>query len=67
MEFLDDNLLSLVTFLPLATGMALLVTSVLSNLVGIRGFPALAWRGAAVASTTVTFLLSLRLFRGRPS
>jgi NADH-quinone oxidoreductase subunit M len=63
MAALDDNLLTLVTFLPLATAVVLLATSLVSNLIGSRGVPALVWRWVAVASTSVTFLLSLRLFQ----
>jgi NADH-quinone oxidoreductase subunit M len=53
MNVVDSNLISLVTFLPLATGLILLV---------LRGLPSSAWRGIAFASTTLTFLLSLQLF-----
>jgi len=55
MTFLDHHLLSVITFLPLATGIALLV---------LRGLPEVAWRGIALASTVVTFVLSVQLFVG---
>ncbi len=56
---LESNLLTILTFLPLATGVVLLVASVL---LGSRGLPAAVWRGAGLAGTLVTFLLSVQLF-----
>ena len=53
MDYLDAHLLTLVTFLPLATGVALLAAPRL---------PASLWRAIGLASTVATFLLSLRLF-----
>jgi NADH-quinone oxidoreductase subunit M len=49
----ESHLLSTVTFLPLATAIGLLF---------VPRAPELAWKGVALASTTVTFLLSLVLF-----
>jgi NADH-quinone oxidoreductase subunit M len=60
--FVDQNLLSLVTFLPLATGLALLATSAVGSVTGWRGLPDLVWRAAALAGTAASFLLSLVLF-----
>ncbi len=62
MGLIDENLLTLITFFPLVTGLGLLATSVLATMLGARGMPAPLWRGLALASTTLTFLLSLRLF-----
>ncbi len=53
---LDDSLLTLITFLPLLTALGLLSVGSLANL------SAPVWRGVALASTLVTFLLSVRLF-----
>jgi NADH-quinone oxidoreductase subunit M len=55
MGYFEESLLTLVTFLPLATGL-LLAVPVLNQL------PDRVWRGIALASTVLTFLLSLRLF-----
>ncbi len=54
MGYLDDNLISLVTFLPLATALGLLAPRVFG-----RDLPSDIWRGMALAMTTLTFLLSL--------
>jgi NADH-quinone oxidoreductase subunit M len=53
MGLLDAHLLTLVTFLPLATGLVLLV---------LHRLPERTWRLAALGGTTATFLLSLRLW-----
>jgi NADH-quinone oxidoreductase subunit M len=50
------DLLTLITFLPLAVGLLLLP-------LGSR-LPDTVWRGAGLAATTATFLLSLRLWTG---
>jgi len=50
----DAHLVSLVTFLPLATALLLLLAN--------RRLSETAWRVAALAGSGVTFLLSLRLF-----
>ncbi|MEE9607962.1 MAG: NADH-quinone oxidoreductase subunit M [Myxococcota bacterium] len=62
MGLLDEYLLSFITFFPLATGVGLLATSALASLRGSAGLPAPLWRAVALGSTTLTFLLSLRLF-----
>ena len=62
MGFLDENLLSIITFFPLVTALALLATSVLGTFLGTKGLPTPLWRAIAVACTTITFLLSLHLF-----
>ncbi|RIL05812.1 MAG: NADH-quinone oxidoreductase subunit M [Proteobacteria bacterium] len=54
MDLLDGRLLTIVTFLPLATGLVLLVL--------LRGLPERVWKIVALASTTLTFLLSLLLW-----
>ena len=55
MDVLDTHLLTVVTFLPLATGLVLLL---------FRNLPETVWKAAALASTTLTFLLSLALWTG---
>jgi NADH-quinone oxidoreductase subunit M len=62
MGFIDDYLLSVVIFFPLVTGLGLLATAVLARLLHAGGLPAPLWRAFGLASTTLTFLLSLRLF-----
>jgi NADH-quinone oxidoreductase subunit M len=62
MGWFDPYILSLVTFLPLATGLLLLGTSVLARLLNAGGLPPQLWRAFGLASTTLTFLISLRLF-----
>ena len=52
---LDHRLVTIVTFLPLATGLALLF---------FRRLPETVWKLAALASSTLTFLLSLLLWSG---
>jgi NADH-quinone oxidoreductase subunit M len=64
MELDQTSLLSVVTFLPLATGLALLATSVAAALFGTRDLPPALWRLVGLASATLTFLVSLRLFTG---
>ena len=60
---MDQSLLSWITFLPLATGVALLALSALAGaLGGGSGLPVFVWRAVALASTLLTFLLSLQLF-----
>ncbi len=55
MGIFDEYLLSLITFLPLLVGVMLLATASI-------GMPPVLWRVAGLAATTLTFLLSLRLF-----
>ena len=60
---MDQSLLSWITFLPFATGVALLVISSLAGtLGGGSGLPVFVWRAVALASTLLTFLLSVQLF-----
>jgi NADH-quinone oxidoreductase subunit M len=61
MAFADDNLLLLVTFLPLAAVGALLASSGLGWLLGARRLPAPAWRAVALAASALNGLLALRL------
>src|SRR3990172_9129488 len=58
----DQNLLSLITFLPFATGLVLLGSGALAALTGWRSLPDLVWRAAGLGSTWGSFLLSLVLF-----
>ncbi len=60
----DSSLLTVVTLLPLATGVALLASAAVASLLGARGLPAPVWRLAGLAATSATFLISLRLFTG---
>ena len=62
MALLDDSLLTIVTFFPLATGLFLLLLGRLSTALGGNGLPGPLWRAFGLASSTLTFLLSLRLF-----
>lgn len=59
---IDPYLLTIVTFLPLLAGLGLLATSVLAQLLGAGGLPKQVWRGVALATTGIGFLISLRLF-----
>jgi len=56
MSVLDTHLLSLVTFLPLGTGLLLLALNAFVNV------PTDLWRGVGIATTTLVFLLTLRLW-----
>ena len=56
------SLVSWITFLPLGTGMLLVLLWAVSRMLGGEGLPASLWRAIAFASSAVTFLLSLRLF-----
>jgi NADH-quinone oxidoreductase subunit M len=58
----DAHLLSAITFLPLLTGLALIAMELVARFVS-RSTPAQMWRALALASTGLTFLLSLHLFR----
>jgi NADH-quinone oxidoreductase subunit M len=57
-----DNLISLLTFLPLAAGLALLAVAAVARAVGSAGLPPLAWRVVGLGATLASFALSLRLF-----
>jgi NADH-quinone oxidoreductase subunit M len=60
---IDPILLTLVTFLPLATGLGLVAVALLAQTIGSQGLPKQVWRGVGLASTGLTFLISLRLFQ----
>ena len=62
MGIIDDNLLTFLTFFPLWTALGLLGTSVVASMVGASGLPNSLWKPIALASSLITFLLSLRLF-----
>jgi len=64
MDEYGGSLISLVTFLPLLTGLVLLGSSVAARVAGARELPAPIWRLVGLASTLLTFLLSLGLFTG---
>jgi len=53
MSWLDAHLLTIVTFLPFATALGLTL---------VRQLPESTWRAIGLASTALTFLLSVRLF-----
>jgi NADH-quinone oxidoreductase subunit M len=58
----DQYLLTIITFFPLVTALGLMGTSILASWLGAEGLPAALWKPIALASTILTFLLSLRLF-----
>jgi NADH-quinone oxidoreductase subunit M len=58
----DQYLLTIITFFPLVTALGLMGTSILASLLGVDGLPAALWKPIALASSILTFLLSLRLF-----
>jgi NADH-quinone oxidoreductase subunit M len=58
------NLLTLVTFLPLGVGLALLATAAVARALGSEGLPEGAWKIAGLATTLATFAFSLRLWTG---
>jgi NADH-quinone oxidoreductase subunit M len=60
----SENLVSLVTFLPLAVGVVLLASGAVARALGAEGLPASVWRAAGLVTTLVTFGLSLRLYSG---
>jgi len=59
---IDQHLLTIITFFPLATALGLMATSILASLLGANGLPAALWKPIALASSILTFLLALRLF-----
>ena len=62
---MHDSLLSWITFLPLATGVVLIVLSSLASAFGGgSGLPVVVWRCVALASSLVTFVFSVQLFLG---
>ncbi len=58
----DQYLLTIITFFPLVTALGLMGTSILASSLGVGGLPAALWKPIALASSILTFLLSLRLF-----
>jgi len=62
MGFFDQYLLSILTFLPLGTCLALVASSVLAHMMGREGLPPSLWRALGLSSAGLNFLLSLRLF-----
>jgi len=63
MERFDDQLLSVLTFLPFAAAMALFAANWIAGLFGLRGLPVAVWRAVALGASTLSFLLSVRLFQ----
>jgi len=59
---IDQYLLTIITFFPLVTALGLMGTSIIASALGATGLPATLWKPVALASTILTFLLSLRLF-----
>jgi len=57
-----ESLLTWITFLPLGTGVLLLLAGGVARMLGGDGLPAPLWRAIGLASTALTFGLSLRLF-----
>ena len=62
MGLFDQYLLTIITFLPLVTGLALLGTGAVAVALGRSGLPPALWRAVGLGSTGLTFALSLRLF-----
>ncbi|MEM7409513.1 MAG: NADH-quinone oxidoreductase subunit M [Myxococcota bacterium] len=60
----ESSLLSVVTFLPLATGLVLAATSLLAGALGTPRLPVAVWRAVGFGGSLLTFLVSLRLFAG---
>jgi NADH-quinone oxidoreductase subunit M len=60
--FLDEQLLTVVTFLPLVTALVLLAVGALASVFGSNGLPDSLWKPVALGSSLLTFLLSLRLY-----
>ena len=61
MGLFDQYLLTIITFLPLVTGAALLGTGAVAIALGRSGLPPALWRAVGLGSTGLTFALSLRL------
>jgi NADH-quinone oxidoreductase subunit M len=58
----SSHLLTYVTFVPLLTGVAMMLAHGLAGSLGGGGLPKQVWRGVGLASTLLTFLLSLLLW-----
>jgi NADH-quinone oxidoreductase subunit M len=63
--YIDPYVISWVTFLPLASGLLLLLTSLLGTFLGGGGLPSTIWRSVGLSSTLLTFLLSVIGLWGR--
>ncbi len=61
MENLDPYLITIITFLPLATGVLLLASGMAASALGSGGLPPVLWRAMGLGSAGVTFLFSLLL------
>jgi NADH-quinone oxidoreductase subunit M len=58
--YLEDHVLTVVVFLPLATALGLLLSSMLASfLLRSDGLPPTVWRAIGMGSATLTFLLSV--------
>jgi NADH-quinone oxidoreductase subunit M len=62
MGAIDQYLLTIITFFPLVTALGLMATSIIASAIGASGLPATLWKPVALATTILSFLLSLRLF-----
>jgi NADH-quinone oxidoreductase subunit M len=58
------ELLTIVTFLPLAAGLVLLATGVAARAFGTSELPASLWRAVGFAASLATFAISIGLFTG---
>ena len=61
---MQGELLTIVTFLPLAAGLLLLATGVAARAIGTSELPASIWRAFGFAASLATFLISIGLFTG---
>jgi len=59
---LDYQLITWVTFLPLLTGLLLLIAGGMARTLGTEGLPDSLWRSIGTGSMVLSFLLSLQLF-----
>ncbi len=59
---IDEHLLTIITFFPLAVALGLMATSIIGSALGADGLPDSLWQAVALAGTTLTFLLSLYLY-----
>ena len=61
---MSGELLTIVTFAPLAAGVLLLASGVVARAFGTSGLPDSAWRAFGFAASLATFVLSIGLFTG---
>ena len=61
---MQDELLTIVTFLPLLAGVALLASGALARALGTSGLPDGAWRWVGLIASAATFAISLGLYTG---